>query len=382
MKKKIISKKNQSKLIMKYMEEKRPKDITFQIDMSNQLLSSYPFEDVSQLIPKKDYFDFLYNQKNRVECQIKALKIQYREIKNFNPSMYKNKWISSFLKLALSPKYKESFNTLRLQLLMNNYISFDLTSKMIKQIIDKINKNVLMDDKMIMEDILNSPYEDLITKDFHKIEGECTHWEFMIDNIFQALQKFKHPNQTKLFKYLDVGCLNGDKTILFSKILNIPLSSTHGVNIPLLYKNFKDYKYPFEYKNTNGYQIPYPDNSFDIITSFTFLYQIPNLTEMMKEIKRVLKPNGIFIFVDYDVQDMFDTMILNIDTIFHQYLNEKNINYLENPLSTRYMNYMEWDFILNKFHMKYLKAGALFLSGTYHYFEYKYLIFKIVQNIK
>lgn len=382
--KKIIlkKKKKESKMIMNYMKEKNSKNDLFQINMSNQLSNYYQFENVSQLIPKKEYFDFLYTKKNRVECQIKALKIQYREIKKYNPLSYKDKFIYSFLRLSLSPQYKESFYTLRLQLLMNNYLSFRLTSKIIKYIIDKINKNQFLNDKMIMDEILNSPYDDLITTDFHKIEGECSHWEFMIDNIYQPLRKILGEDKMNNLKYLDVGCLNGEKTVLFSKILNIPLSNTHGVNIPLLYKNVKDNKYPFEYKKTNGYQIPYPDNSFDIITSFTFLYQIPNLTEMMKEIKRVLKPNGIFILVDYDVQDKIDSMILDIDMIFHQYLKEKNMNYLENPLQTRYMNYMEWDFILNKFFMKYLKAGTLFLSGTYHYFEYKYLIYKIVQNMK
>jgi SAM-dependent methyltransferase len=40
-------------------------------------------------------------------------------------------------------------------------------------------------------------------------------------------------------------------------------------------------------------KMPYPDQTFDLVTSFGVLHHIPNVTAVLKEIKRVLKPGGI-----------------------------------------------------------------------------------------
>lgn len=45
--------------------------------------------------------------------------------------------------------------------------------------------------------------------------------------------------------------------------------------------------------------IPFPDNSFDIVFSHGVLHHIPNIGQAQREIKRVLKPNGELIMMLY-----------------------------------------------------------------------------------
>jgi len=44
--------------------------------------------------------------------------------------------------------------------------------------------------------------------------------------------------------------------------------------------------------------LPYSDDMFDIVTAFETIQFWPNLSEDLKEIKRVLKPSGIFLIVN------------------------------------------------------------------------------------
>lgn len=46
-------------------------------------------------------------------------------------------------------------------------------------------------------------------------------------------------------------------------------------------------------------EIPFPDNSFDIVFSHGVLHHIPNIGQAQKEIERVLKPNGELIVMLY-----------------------------------------------------------------------------------
>jgi ubiquinone/menaquinone biosynthesis C-methylase UbiE len=45
-------------------------------------------------------------------------------------------------------------------------------------------------------------------------------------------------------------------------------------------------------------ELPFPDNSFDIVFSLGALHYISNWLDVLKEIKRVLKPDGYFVYAD------------------------------------------------------------------------------------
>ena len=93
-------------------------------------------------------------------------------------------------------------------------------------------------------------------------------------------------------KTLDIGCGVSPKNPFEAKIL-------YGIDIrENIEKNIK-------YADLNIEKIPYPDEYFDYITAFDFLEHVPRIiylperrfpfVELMNEIHRTLKPNGIFL---------------------------------------------------------------------------------------
>jgi len=62
--------------------------------------------------------------------------------------------------------------------------------------------------------------------------------------------------------------------------------------------------------------LPFQDNDFDIVLSFGVMHHIPNWLEALKEIKRVLKPEGYFIYFDI----IFPNWLARIGKLFkHSY---------------------------------------------------------------
>lgn len=58
-----------------------------------------------------------------------------------------------------------------------------------------------------------------------------------------------------------------------------------------------------------GHQLPFEDNSFDMVTCQTLLIHVPNPQQVLHEMKRVLKPGGILLCVEPN--NMVQTLIKN-----------------------------------------------------------------------
>lgn len=57
--------------------------------------------------------------------------------------------------------------------------------------------------------------------------------------------------------------------------------------------------FPVEYLQNSAEEIPLPDSTVDTIVSTWTLCSIPDLAKALREIARVLKPDGIFIFIEH-----------------------------------------------------------------------------------
>lgn len=58
--------------------------------------------------------------------------------------------------------------------------------------------------------------------------------------------------------------------------------------------NLENLDCKFKYKKINAEDIPYDDESFDVVIAEHMLYFVTDIEKALSEIKRVLKPNGIF----------------------------------------------------------------------------------------
>lgn len=113
---------------------------------------------------------------------------------------------------------------------------------------------------------------------------------------------------------LDIACGEG----YGSRLLSEDASFVYGVDIDLNTINSAKTKYrndniKFLEGDTSG--IPIDDNSLDVVISFETLEHHNKQEEMMLEIKRVLRPNGILIISTPDRYHYSD--VRNFNNIFH-----------------------------------------------------------------
>ena len=101
----------------------------------------------------------------------------------------------------------------------------------------------------------------------------------------------------KSARVLELGCGNG---ILWkSNLPKIPedvhilLSDFSGGMLDDAKLALGDAAERFEYEVIDAEQIPYPDNSFDVVIANLMLYHVPNRKKAVSEISRVLKSDGV-----------------------------------------------------------------------------------------
>lgn len=94
-------------------------------------------------------------------------------------------------------------------------------------------------------------------------------------------------------KVLDLGCGAGDLTsqlkrrLKKNKIYGVDLSSSA---IGIANNNYKNIKFSV----SKAEKLPFKDNFFDGVMSYQVIEHLGNPSEIFKEVKRVLKPDGLF----------------------------------------------------------------------------------------
>lgn len=102
--------------------------------------------------------------------------------------------------------------------------------------------------------------------------------------------------------YLDFGCNNGAITTEICKEL-FDGCQCYGADI-LPVPEFESPYYKYIKIDT---EIPLPDNSVDVITCLMVLHHVDDAVKYIREISRVLKPGGIIIMKEHDIDGERDT---------------------------------------------------------------------------
>lgn len=108
---------------------------------------------------------------------------------------------------------------------------------------------------------------------------------------------FNQMNFPKNARILELGCgvgklWNKNKDNI-RKDLNIVLSDFSNSMLKIAKDKLKEIDYKFAYKKINAEDIPYEDESFDIVIAQHMIYFVPNIEKALAEIKRILSPGGM-----------------------------------------------------------------------------------------
>lgn len=101
----------------------------------------------------------------------------------------------------------------------------------------------------------------------------------------------KQLNLPKDINILNVGAGTGNDIHQIKKNGNVFVLDIDQKALDLIPDNLVKEK-----KVANACEIPYPENSFDLVVSFDVLEHIEDDHKAVSEIKRVLKPGGFFVF--------------------------------------------------------------------------------------
>jgi ubiquinone/menaquinone biosynthesis C-methylase UbiE len=325
---------------------------------------------MSDLINKKDYFYFLDSRGNN--CILNTYKKLYELAeKEKYPHTNSNKQIKFLVDLIYKDKNINYFN--HLLTLFSNFISFNDSFKLI----EKIHKKDLSDlqimkmvEKFRKVSNGNSTYS---------IGNDCTKTKFGMEFLKKQLRKIDYSD----FKYLDIGCGDGRKTVQFANTFKIKKDNIYGTDIESWgpYAKHKELSFQFKYIKKND-KLDYPDNYFNIITCFLTLHHVKNINNIINEIYRVLKDNGILILIEHDALNHYDKLLIEIQHTFFAFLYDNNKNYIKEPYYSNYLNNMEFQYIFTKLHNFALIKSGNFVQSIDMQKRYDQQFYQIYYKIK
>ena len=165
---------------------------------------------------------------------------------------------------------------------------------------------------------------------------------------------------------LDICTGTGDLAFFINKInpnLNITGIDFSEKMLEIARNKQKDYQNNMKFFLADGRELPFEDNTFDIVTIGFGLRNIENYERVISEIHRVLKPKGQILNLDFSCDKSFANSVFDfLTSILTSFTSKKN--------SFRYLISSKKEFLsstdlINLFRRK----GFIFLKRKYFAFE-------------
>ncbi len=141
--------------------------------------------------------------------------------------------------------------------------------------------------------------------DLEQYDKKGSEW-WKTDGPFYVLKSMNEPrfeffnqfiSSWKNLKVLDVGCGGGFTCEFISKkgadVSGIDISA---VSIETAKKHAIESGLEINYKRSSAEKLPFEDNSFNVVNCVDVIEHLNDVSVVIEEIKRVLKPGGIFLF--------------------------------------------------------------------------------------
>lgn len=95
---------------------------------------------------------------------------------------------------------------------------------------------------------------------------------------------------------LDIGVGDGSITSAIQRHYDLPKDKVFGTDIVTPREEPS-----FTFNLVDGIDLPFNDNSFDLITANMVLHHVDDLDGLLQEIRRVLRPNGYLVISEHDI---------------------------------------------------------------------------------
>jgi ubiquinone/menaquinone biosynthesis C-methylase UbiE len=157
----------------------------------------------------------------------------------------------------------------------------------------------------------NHKYNDLYS---YFNEGALLQYQSLERNLLAMLKRHTYSNLAEK-KILDVGCGNGQ---LLQRFINYGAYPENLYGIDLLPQRIEQAQILHPTINWyigSAHQLPYPDETFDLVTSFVMFSSI--LDQQMRqriadEMWRVQKPGGLILFYDFTYSNPYNPAVRGV----------------------------------------------------------------------
>jgi ubiquinone/menaquinone biosynthesis C-methylase UbiE len=303
-------------------------------------------------------------------CQLKKYKILSKYLDFYKPP-------SSDTQIANIIKISKKTNFYYFSQLMDILLK-KFSPKLFKKLIKKILSKPTPTDSEIYEFLRNEKNSPQYYQFFKstKHQNPCNRHELMAEIFTKFMEnkikmKIKNYNKSSFQnqKYLDLGCGRCDFAPIFGKMLGINKDNIFGADIDDFaeQKNWKRNKSLLHFTQLKAdMPLPYADNSFELISCFMVMHHVKNLDFFIKEVQRILKPNGYFLVTEHNAQTGIEKMLIDIEHIMYIKTfvarNTKKQDMNKN-VKEYYGEYFGVDELLNKIPMK--NIGLEYVSRVY-----------------
>lgn len=112
-------------------------------------------------------------------------------------------------------------------------------------------------------------------------------------------------------KVLELGCGTGSTWLghkeTIAKCGELILTDFSEGMLETTKETLRDYK-GIEYKQADIQNLPFEDDSFDVVIANMMLYHVPDIDKAMKEVRRVLKDDGVFYCATFGEHNFTDCL--------------------------------------------------------------------------
>lgn len=129
------------------------------------------------------------------------------------------------------------------------------------------------------------------------------------------------------FKYLDLGCNDGNLTNAISDYFNFDKNNVYGVDVKEWQGVINDcHVNNMFYINEELPKLPYPNNFFDMITCFLVLHHNKQVNLIIEELKRVLKKGGILILREHNIDNYITKEFVDFEHLIYICIESETID--------------------------------------------------------
>lgn len=223
---------------------------------------------------------------------------------------------------------------------------------------------ILEDEKELLQQYIDSSNLDASVKLQDRFSSNRHGWyKWTFNNI----------KLNKKYKVLEIGCGNGalwSKNIdLLDKDINITLTDVCEDMVNNAKKNLSDYSDVFDFEIVDPNNIPFEDESFDLVIANHILFYMKDLDKVLKEIKRVLKVGGHFYSSTIDSNNMKE-----LESLMKGF--NSNIKISEEKISSKFGMENGQEILSKHFNQtkRYLYEDKLVINDSKGILEYIYSI--------